>query len=59
LGEITYKFCFGNKEAAKFSFLGIHKWEPDIYVGFSPALHLQCDAQRFANNILYLNLAVK
>jgi hypothetical protein len=23
------------------SFLGIHKWEPDIYVGFSPALHLQ------------------
>ncbi len=24
------------------SFLGIHKWEPDIYKGFSPALHLQC-----------------
>jgi hypothetical protein len=24
------------------SFLGIHKWEPDIYIGFSPALHLQC-----------------
>jgi hypothetical protein len=23
------------------SFLGIHKWEPDIYIGFSPALHLQ------------------
>jgi hypothetical protein len=21
---------------------GIHKWEPDIYNGFSPALHLQC-----------------
>jgi hypothetical protein len=21
------------------SFLGIHKWEPDIYIGFSPALH--------------------
>jgi hypothetical protein len=20
------------------SFLGIHKWEPDIYLGFSPAL---------------------
>jgi hypothetical protein len=20
------------------SFLGIHKWEPDIYIGFSPAL---------------------
>jgi hypothetical protein len=24
------------------SFLGIHKWEPDIYIGFSPALPLQC-----------------
>jgi hypothetical protein len=25
-----------------FSFLGIHKSEPDIYIGFSPALYLQC-----------------
>jgi hypothetical protein len=25
-----------------FSFLGIHKWEPDIYFGFSPVIHLQC-----------------
>jgi hypothetical protein len=24
------------------SFLGVYKWEPDIYIGFSPALHLQC-----------------
>jgi hypothetical protein len=24
------------------TFLGIHKWEPDIYIGFSPVLHLQC-----------------
>jgi hypothetical protein len=24
------------------SFLGIYKWEPGIYIGFSPALHLQC-----------------
>jgi hypothetical protein len=24
------------------SFLGIHKWEPDNHIGFSPALHLQC-----------------
>jgi hypothetical protein len=23
-------------------FLGIHKPEPDIYIGFSPAFHLQC-----------------
>jgi hypothetical protein len=23
------------------SFLEIHKWEPDIYIGFSSALHLQ------------------
>ncbi len=26
------------------SFLVIHKWKPDIYIGFSPALHLQCMA---------------
>jgi hypothetical protein len=26
------------------SVLGIHKWEPVIYIGFSPALHLQCKA---------------
>jgi hypothetical protein len=24
------------------SFLEIHKLEPDIYIGFSPALYLQC-----------------
>jgi hypothetical protein len=24
------------------SFLGIQKWEPGIYFGFSTALHLQC-----------------
>ncbi len=24
------------------SILGIHKWEPGIYIGFSPALHMQC-----------------
>ncbi len=24
------------------SFLGVHKWEPDIYIGFSSALQLQC-----------------
>ncbi len=24
------------------TFLGIDKWEPDIYIGFSPDLHLQC-----------------
>jgi hypothetical protein len=24
------------------SFLGINKWEPNTYIGFSPALHLQC-----------------
>jgi hypothetical protein len=25
-----------------FLFPGIHKWEPDIYIGFSLDLHLQC-----------------
>ncbi len=31
----------------------IHKWEPDIYIGFSPALHLQCseESYRLVSNI--------
>ncbi len=43
-GDRTLYFCFGNKEAAQctVSFQGIHKREPDIYLGFSPAFHLQC-----------------
>jgi hypothetical protein len=28
------------------SFMVIHKWEPDIYIGLSPALHLQCIQQK-------------
>jgi hypothetical protein len=31
---------FGNKEVTV-SFLGIHKSDPAIYIGISPALHLQ------------------
>jgi hypothetical protein len=27
------------------SHLGIHKWEPDIDIGFSPAIHLQCGGE--------------
>jgi hypothetical protein len=30
----------------------IHKWEPDIYIGFSQALHLQCDIS--ALSILFI-----
>jgi hypothetical protein len=26
------------------SFLGIHKWEPDLHIGFSPALYSICSA---------------
>ena len=25
------------------SYLEIHKWEPDIYIGFSSAILLQCE----------------
>ncbi len=39
------------------SFLGIHKWEPDIYTGFSPALHLQCSIYVKAL-LLYYNIAL-
>ncbi len=48
------------------SFLGIHKWEPDICIGFSTALHLQCTCpsghfscifhRSFPSSILYFFL---
>jgi hypothetical protein len=39
------------------SFLGIHTWKPDIFIGFSPALHLQCGLKLVCNvNIVYGNL---
>jgi hypothetical protein len=43
LGDRALQFCFRNKEDAHctVSFLGIHKWQTDIYIRFSPALHLQ------------------
>jgi hypothetical protein len=31
------------------SFLGIHIWEPDIYIGFSPVLPLQCSTKSSPN----------
>jgi hypothetical protein len=34
------------------SFLGIHEWEPGIYIGFSPALHLQCAGNRQYKKII-------
>jgi hypothetical protein len=33
----------------KVSFLGIHEREPDICIGFSPALHLQCRSRCLQN----------
>jgi hypothetical protein len=33
---------FWKKRGGAVSFLGIHKLEPDTYIGFSPAFHLQC-----------------
>ncbi len=33
------------------SFMGIHKWEPYIYIGFSPALHLQCITAKVSSYI--------
>jgi hypothetical protein len=32
-------------------FLGIHKGDPDIYIGFSMALHLQCNHEIFVAGI--------
>ncbi len=30
------------EQQSSVSFLGIYKWEPYIYIGFSPSLHLHC-----------------
>jgi hypothetical protein len=42
IGRHNIIILFRNNEGRAVSFLGIHKSEPDIYIGFSPALHLQC-----------------
>ncbi len=37
------------------SFLGIHKWEQDIYIGFSPALRLQwVQSREVSANTVYI-----
>ncbi len=41
------------------SFLGIHKWEPDISIGFSPALHFQCMYVWQRYSTLYQRWAVR
>jgi hypothetical protein len=38
----TLRFCFVNNDDVQLQFLGNHKVKPDIYIGFSPALDLQC-----------------
>jgi hypothetical protein len=40
------------------SFLGIHKWEPGIYIGFSPDLYLQCTSWPFGKdkNVVFISL---
>jgi hypothetical protein len=41
IGRQNIIILFWKKGGCTVSFLGIHEWEPDIYNGFSPALHLQ------------------
>jgi hypothetical protein len=35
------------------SFLGIHKWQPHIYIEVSPTLHLQCMGNMTQNTRLF------
>jgi hypothetical protein len=46
---------FGNKEAAQFHFWKYINGKPDIYIGFSPALHLQCRLNRLSEKIVIGN----
>jgi hypothetical protein len=41
-GRQNTDILFWKKRGCAVSFLGIHKSEPHIYIGFTPALHLQC-----------------
>jgi hypothetical protein len=36
--------------------MGIHKWELGIYIGFSPALHLQCGQTILYSTVVALKL---
>jgi hypothetical protein len=38
----NFGILFWKQEGRAVLFLGIHKSEPDIYIGFSLALHLKC-----------------
>jgi hypothetical protein len=37
------------------SFKGIHKWEPYIYIGFSPARHLLGGVEPTSDNLVLYN----
>jgi hypothetical protein len=39
------------------SFMVIHKWEPDIYIGLSPALYLQCNTSLYTGPTSFLQQA--
>jgi hypothetical protein len=48
--------CYNSVLEITVSFLGIQKWEPGIYIGFSPALHLQelqCRGKRKKRNMMH------
>jgi hypothetical protein len=38
----NFIILFWKKRGCAVSLLGKHESEPNIYIGFSPALHLQC-----------------
>ena len=43
IGRQNIIILFWKERGHAVSFLVIHKSEPDIYIGFSLSLHLQCD----------------
>jgi hypothetical protein len=42
IGKQNFVILFGKYWGHAVSFMGIHKTEPDIYIGFLPSLHMQC-----------------
>jgi hypothetical protein len=49
VGTVRQNITYNSVLRITASFLGINKWEPDIYIGFLPALHLQCTTLEIRN----------
>ncbi len=55
-GTLCIRFAPSSSMGQTISFLGIHKSEQHMYIGFSPALHLQCTSRKEGRRCLFAML---